>query len=441
MKKIFIIVLFILFGLVVYSQSLDRVEAVIGNEIVLTSDIESQYMQYLSQGNIRDEAVRCQIVEDILFQKLLINQAKLDSIEVSEEEIDAEVLNRLNYFESQLGSIEKVEEYFRKSKDAIELELSKVIYNQLLAQQVQRTISADMHITPSEVAEFFNRQNDEDIPVIPAQVEISQIVLKPIVSDIDKDKIRTKLNSFRDRIYKGEDFKMLATLYSDDIGSASLGGELGFVNRGDLVPEFERAAFKLKENEISEVIETDFGFHIIQLIERRGEQINVRHILLKVKVSSTEMYNTKIRIQKILDDINENKISFDDAIEQYSEDDSKNNKGLLLNTTNMSTLHNIDDMDVTLKILVDKMSVGDVSKPVIMKLPDDTDAYRIIMLNKKIDAHKANLTDDFSLIKDFAINLKQQEQQADWISRKVDKTYIKLHDDIKSCVFKNKWID
>ena len=290
MNNIFRIVVFSFIVLTVNAQSVEKIEAIIGDEIVLTSDIESQYLQYLSQGNVRSEIVKCEITEDILFQKLLVNQAKLDSIEISEEEVD--------YFESQLGSIQKVEEYFGKSKMEIELELIKVIQDQFLAQKVQARISNDIKVTPAEVREFYNNLHQSEIPLVPTKLEISQIIIKPEITEKQKDKIREKLNSFRDRVYKGEDFKMLATLYSDDPGSASKGGELGFVSRGSLVPEFERAAFKLKEGEISEVVESQFGFHIIQLIKRRGEQINVRHILLKRKVSATALYNARLRIEK-----------------------------------------------------------------------------------------------------------------------------------------------
>ena len=299
MKKIFNIIIFSFLVFSINAQSIDKVEAIIGDEIVLTSDIESQYLQYLSQENIQSEEVKCEIIEDILFQKLLINQAKMDSVVVTDEDIATEIDKRLNYFESQLGSIEKVEAYFGKLKAEIELELGKVIKNQFLAQKVQSSISSDVKVTPAEVKEFFNKQNKSDIPQVPSKVEITQIIIKPEISNEQKDKLRAKLNDFRARVYKGEDFKMLATLYSDDPGSASKGGELGFVNRGDLVPEFERAAFRLKEGEISEVVESQFGFHIIQLIQRRGEQINVRHILLKTKVSSTALNNAKLKIEEI----------------------------------------------------------------------------------------------------------------------------------------------
>ena len=233
---------------------------------------------------------------------------------------------------------------------------------------------------------------------------------------------------------------MLATLYSDDLGSSSRGGELGFVNRGDLVPEFERAAFRLKEGEISEVVESQFGFHIVQLIQRRGEQINVRHILLKPKANSTALHNARLKIEEIEKEIKDGKITFEDAIISYSDDESKNNGGLLFNPNTMSTMHTIDDMAPALKYIVEKLGVYEMSSPALMQMHDETQAYRILKLNKRIDSHKANLVDDFSMIKDFAINFKKQDELMKWIDKTIDKTYIKINHSILNCEFKNKWV-
>ena len=424
-----------------YSQTIEKVEAMIGEEIVLTSDIESKYLQYLSQGNLKSAEVKCELIEDVLFQKLLINQAKIDSIVVTSEEIDSEISTRLNYFENQLGSIMKVEEYFGKSKLDIEMELGKVIRDQFLAQKVQSTIAVDVKITPAEVSDFFNDQKVSDLPEISTKVEVKQIVIKAIISDDKKKKLRKKLNSFRERVYNGEDFKMLATLYSDDPESAKNGGELGFVNRGELVPEFERAAFRLKEGEISEVVESKFGFHLIQLIKRRGNQINVRHILLKNKVSSTELYNAKVKIEKIEKEIKNGEISFDNAILKYSEDESKKNGGYILNSKTMSTMHTLNEIDLSLKFTVENLDSNKISTPIVMQLADQSNAYRILQVSKRIESHTANLIDDFSMINDIALNIKKQDALLDWIQIKINKTYIKISDDILKCEFKNKWVN
>ena len=439
MNKIYYFLLLVLTTFSLSAQSIDKIEAVLGDEIILTSEIESQYLQYLSQGHTKSSEIRCQIVEDLLFQKLLVNQAKLDSLIVSNDEVEDEVSKRLSYFESQLGSVQKVEDYFGKSKANIKLELGKVIKDQFMAQKMQTKLTSSLKVTPAEVKESYALLSDVEIPNIPTQVEVAQIVIKPEITVEQKDKIREKLNSFRDRVYKGEDFKMLATLYSDDPGSAAKGGELGFVNRGDLVPEFERAAFRLKEGEISEIVESQFGYHIVQLIERRGEQINVRHILIKTKVTATALYAAKLKMDNIAKEINEEEITFDQAVSKYSDDENKSNGGLLLNPNTMSTSHTLEDMAPALRLVVEKLKENQVSSPAVIQMQDENKAYRILRLNKRTEQHKANLVDDFAKIKEYSINAKKQETLEKWTSKTIAKTYIKLSDELTKCELAKKW--
>ena len=439
MTKIYYFLILATFNFPLLAQSVDKIEAVLGDEIILTSEIESQYLQYLSQGNTKSSEIKCQIIEDLLFQKLLINQAKLDSLVVSNEEVETEINKRLSYFESQLGSVEKVEDYFGKSKAEIELELSKVIKDQFLAQRMQNQLTSSIKVTPAEVKDAYALLSDAEIPTMPTQVEVAQIVIKPKITNEQKDKIRARLNSFRERVYNGEDFKMLATLYSDDPGSATKGGELGFVNRGDLVPEFERAAFRLKEGEISEVVESQFGYHIVQLIERRGEQINVRHILIKTKVNATALHAAKLKMDSIANQISAGSLIFDEAVNKYSDDENKNNGGLLLNPNTMSTLHILDDMAPALRLVVESLVEGGVSAPAVIQMQDENKAYRILRLNKRVETHKANLVDDFSKIKEYSINAKKQETLEKWMNKTIAKTYIRLSDALSECELANKW--
>jgi peptidyl-prolyl cis-trans isomerase SurA len=439
MNKIYYFLLLTLTSFSLSAQSIDKIEAVLGDEIILTSEIESQYLQYLSQGNIKSTEIRCQIVEDLLFQKLLVNQAKLDSLVVSNDEVEDEVNKRLSYFETQLGSVQKVEDYFGKSKANIKLELGKVIKDQFMAQKMQTKLTSSLKVTPAEVKESYALLSDAEIPTMPTQVEVAQIVIKPEITDDQKDNIREKLNNFRDRVYNGEDFKMLATLYSDDPGSAVKGGELGFVNRGDLVPEFERAAFRLKEGEISKVVESQFGYHIVQLIERRGEQINVRHILIKTKVTATALHAAKLKMDNIAKEINEETITFDQAVSEYSDDENKSNGGLLLNPNTMSTSHTLEDMAPALRLVIEKLKETEVSSPAVIQMQDENKAYRILRLNKRTEQHKANLVDDFAKIKEYSINAKKQETLEKWTSKTIAKTYIKLSDELTKCELANKW--
>jgi peptidyl-prolyl cis-trans isomerase SurA len=439
MTKTYCFLILAIFNLPLLAQSVDKIEAVLGDEIILTSEIESQYLQYLSQGNIKSSEIKCQIIEDLLFQKLLINQAKLDSLNVSDEEVETEINKRLTYFESQLGSVEKVEDYFGKSKAEISEELAKVIKEQFLAQRMQTQLTSSIKVTPAEVRDAYALLSDAEIPTMPTQVEVAQIVIKPKITNEQKDEIRARLNSFRERVYNGEDFKMLATLYSDDPGSATKGGELGFVNRGDLVPEFERAAFRLKEGEISEVVESQFGYHIVQLIERRGEQINVRHILVKTKVNATALQGAKLKMDSIANQISTGALTFDEAVSKYSDDKNKSNGGLLLNPNTMSTLHILDDMAPALRLVVESLAEGGVSAPSVIQMQDENKAYRILRLNKRIETHKANLVDDFSKIKEYSMNAKKQETLEKWMNKTIAKTYIKLSDTLSECELANKW--
>ena len=439
MNKLYYIIILVLTNFSLSAQSIEKIEAVIGDEIILTSEIESQYLQYLSQGNASSNEIKCQIMEDLLFQKLLVNQAKFDSLVVSNDEVEDEVSKRLYYFESQLGSTQKVEEYFGKSKANIKIELSKVIKDQFMAQKMQSKLTSSIKVTPSEVKESYATLLDSDIPTIPTKVEVSQIVIKPEITNEQKDKIREKLNSFRDRVYKGEDFKMLATLYSDDPGSATKGGELGFVNRGDLVPEFERAAFRLKKGEISEVVESKYGYHIVQLIDRRGEQINVRHILIKTKVTATALYAAKSKMDSIAKEINNKTITFDQAVIKYSDDENKSNGGLLLNPNTMTTSHTLEEMSPALRLLVEKLKESQLSSPSVIQMQDENKAYRILRLNKRTEQHKANLVDDFEKIKEYSISSKKQLVLENWTKKTITNTYIRLSDELSKCEFAKKW--
>ena len=439
--KLFFLNIILLVSFVSYSQSIDKIQAIIGSEILLTSDIENQYNQILSQGVIETENIRCDIIDELLLQNFLVHHAKIDStIEINQDEIDSEINNRISYFEKQLGSLAKVESFFNRSIESMEEELLYIVKDQFYTQKKQSKIISDVKITPNEVKEFYNQLESEDIPLVPTKLELSQIVISPVLSEEKQQSIKDKLNNFRKRIYNGEDFKVLATLYSDDIVSANNGGELGFMKRGELVPEFERAAFKLKKDEISEVIESKFGFHIIQMIERRGEQINVRHILIKPKYSSLSLKNASDKINSIKADLDSSKISFAEALQRFSDDESKNNGGIILNPKNGTSFFTFDEIDPSIRYTVEKMKIGDISDPSLSKSQDGTQAaYRLIKLNNKIDEHKANVVDDFDLLKEYALANKKQKVLEKWVTDNINDTYINLSKELSVCSCYNKW--
>ena len=439
--RIVITNIFLLFSFYMFSQSIDKIQAKIGSEILLISDIENQYNQVLSQGVINTENLRCNIIDELLLQNFLVHHAKIDStIEIVQDDIDAEINNRISFFEKQLGSLEKVESYFNRSISSMEDELMLIVKDQFYSQKKQSKIINDVKITPNEVKDFYNKLITDDIPTVPTKVELSQLVILPRISNEKEQIIKDKLNSFRKRIYDGEDFKVLATLYSDDPGSASSGGELGFMSRGDLVPEFERAAFKLKKDEISEVVQSKFGFHIIQMIERRGEQINVRHILLKPKFSSSSLKSASDKITSIKLEIDSNLLSFEEAIIKYSDDDSKNNGGLIINPQTGTTQFTYEELDPSIRYMVEKMSEGDISKPSLTKSQDGTQAaYRLLKIKSKKLEHKANVIDDFDLLKEYALANKKQTVLDNWVTDNLDATFISLSPELSKCPCYNKW--
>ena len=442
MKKLLVLLLFVLTNNLLFSQTIDKIEAIIGSEILLTSDIENQYNQFLSQGIIQTNNIKCDILDELLYQNLLIHHAKIDStIEINEDEVNQEVNKRIIFFESQLGSLNKVEEYFKRTIDNMKEELSIVVTDQLYTQKKQNIIISNVKITPNEVKDYLNSIENDDIPLIPTQLELSQLVILPKLSSEKKNSIKEKLDGFRSRIYSGEDFKVLATLYSDDVVSANNGGELGFMSRGELLPEFERAAFKLKDNEISEVVETKFGFHLIQMIERRGEQINARHILIKPKFNSSSIKIASDKISLIKNEIDSGLISFDDAVVKYSEDNSKNNGGLIINPSTGSTDFTFDELDPSIKYIVQNMNIGDITSPSLTKSDDGSQAaYRLIRLNNLIEEHNANVTNDFDVIKGFALSDKKQKYIDQWIIDNINDTYIQINENFSSCSCYNKWI-
>ena len=444
MINFFALLLFISFMMPCKAQEpqvIDRVVAVVGKNIILQSDIESQYLQYRLQGGIKGSAsdLRCEILEDLMFQKLMLNQAEMDSITVTDEQVEAEVDNLIRYFISQVGSQENLEKYYKKTMSEIKDELRRMKKDQMLVQQVQQGILLNAEVTPAEVKKCFDDLHEDSIPMVNAKYEIAQIVKKPPITLDQKLEVKDRLYKMRKRILDGERFSTLALLYSEDPGSAKKGGELGFHGRGEFAPEFEAAAFNLRDGEISEVVETEFGFHIIQMIERRGDFVNVRHILLTVKVSLDALQEAYDELDSIAQLIHNDSITFDEAVRKFSDEADKINGGLLVNPVSGSTLFDASELDQQVSVTINKMKVGEISEPVPMKTSDNKDAYRILYLKKKTTPHKANLNEDYTLIRDMAMQKKREEIINKWISNKSQKAYIKVIDDFKECDFMFDW--
>ena len=446
-KKYILVTLLLIASGRIFSQEqvqgkiIDQVIAVVGGHIILESDIEAQYLQYRMQEGITGSSstVKCSMLESMLYQKLLLNQAELDSVEVSDSQVEAEMDRRLRHYIGLLGSPEKFEEYYQKSILEFKDELRDQVRELIMVETVQDKITGDVKVTPTEVKSFFKTIPTDSIPLINTEVELLQIVKLPPVNREETEKVKNKLQEIRYRVLNGENFATLAILYSEDPGSAKNGGELGLFGRGEMYPAFEAAAFSLEKGAVSDLVETEAGYHILQMIERRGEYVNVRHILLRPKVSPYDLAQAKIKLDSISNQIKADKITFDEAVIKYSEDPSKNNGGILINPMTGTSLFETDQLDPKVAFVIDKLEVGDISEPVQFQTQENKDAYRILYMKKRTEPHKANLKQDYDKIQAWATEDKKQKVINKWISNKAGQTYVKINDAYKDCTFTNTW--
>lgn len=426
-------------------QVIDKVIAVVGQNMVKESELETAYLQQKSNRGIIEDAftVRCDLFEGMLINELMLHQAERDSIIVTDEEVNREMDNRIKYMTQMYGSVENLEKQMKKSIGEIRSFYSDVIRENIMIGQIEHKLTGDVTVTPQEVADFYKSIPQDSLPITEDEYIFSQIVKLPKVSEDEKNAVKERLNGYRDRILKGSKFSTLALLYSEDPGSAKKGGELGFFSRGDMVSEFENAAFALQDGEISQVIETQYGFHIIQMIERRGNQVNCRHILLQPKVSDAQLMEAKAELEKIKSEIERGEITFEDAIIKYSDDESKINRGLIINPYNASASFTKDNINETMsnldKVDFNSMKEGDITEPVLFKA-ESANAYRLIKIDKKVDAHRVNLVDDYGKIQESALSARKLEIIKEWAERRIAKTYIRIDPDYQSCDFKLNWL-
>jgi peptidyl-prolyl cis-trans isomerase SurA len=419
----------------------DRIVAIVGKNMIMESEIEAQYLQAKMQGSIEGSAgyARCLILEGMLRNNLLLNQAELDSVEVSDSEVERQLDQRLRYFISQFGSQEKLEEYYGKSIIEIKEEFREMVRDFMLVEQVENSITENVFVTPNDVKEFYRNLPPDSIPLINARVEMTQIIKIPPVSMEQKVMIKEKLRDLRRRVMEGENFATLAILYSEDPGSATKGGEIGFFGRGELYPEYEAAAFKLKEGEISEIVESKAGFHIIQLIERKGDYINTRHILLQTKPSPIDLENARLKLDTVLAQIQNVEITFEDAIVKYSDDPGKVSGGYIINPYSGTAWFEMDELEPQVSFVINKLETGQISPPVPTRTEEGKDAYRLIKLKSRTEPHRANLTDDYSLLTNAALAGKKEQKIVDWVNHSVENAYIMVIDDYLTCDFQYNW--
>ena len=414
--------------------------AVVGDKILLRSDIEKQYVQFTAQGMETGENTRCLIFDQLLMQKLMLNQADLDSVTVPDAQVEGELDRRMRYYIRQIGSEEQLEAYFHSSIRQLKMEFREMIHDQLLVQTMQSKVSKDITATPNDVRSYFESIPSDSLPYIDAEMEIAQIVRNPPVSAEEKKEVRAKLEEFRTKILAGEDFAVYAALYSQDQGSAKKGGELGMFERGSMVPEFEAAAFRLKAGEVSPIIETKFGFHILQLIERRADQINVRHILLQAKTNDADLVKSVTFLDSLRNEINKGSITFEEAAQKFSDDEeTKNNGGLMLNPETNTTRLSPDKIDRMLFFQVDSMPLNRISIPMLMTTTDNKTAYRIVKVKTKTLPHKANLKEDYQKIQEVALAEKQNKALSEWVEKKRKSTYFHINQEYAGCEILKHW--
>lgn len=446
MRKIIFIAAFTILSSLSLVQAqnniVDQIVAIVGNEPVLKSDIENEFIRAQSENRISGATdYKSFILENLLMQKLLLAQAQLDSITVTETEVENQLNQRIEVFIKNIGSREKLEKYFQKPIIEIKDEFRDDIKNGMITQRMQAKITEHIRVTPSEVRHFYKNLPKDSLPEMPAEMEIQQIVVKPKITVAEKERIRKRLREFRERITKGESFATLAVLYSEDPGSAARGGELGYTTRSRLVPEFANAAFNLKPDKISKIIESEYGFHIIKLIDRKGETINVRHILIKPKIAEEERTKAMNRLDSIAKGIRDGKGNFETAAFYFSEDkDTKNNGGLIVDKQTSNSRIPLAALPPELSKQVRQLKVGEISGAFLDKTRSGEE-YKIIKIKAIHKSHKANLNDDWASFEQMLIGKKSEKVMQKWIESKLITTYIHLDDRYKNSKFRYKgWV-
>ena len=448
MKKTLGIVIALLFITLTHAEaqkrSIDKIAAVVGGNIVLQSDIEMQYAQYLAQGNPENAAIKCTILQQILAQKLLAQQAVIDSVTVTEPQVDDEINRRLRTMTSRAGGQERLEQFLNRSVIQYKDEIRPDIREQLVANKMQGKITEHVGITPLEVKRYFDAIPKDSLPYYNTEVEVGELVVYPTLTKLEKEVYRDKAEALRLRVKGGEDFTTLARLYSQDPGSAREGGDLGFADRSTFVKEFAAMAFKLKANELSPVFETEYGFHVLQVIERRGEQVNVRHILIKSESTATSLSRAKLHVDSIYNSVKTGKLDFASAASLNSDNnETKYNGGMMLNAENVqnrTTFIPTDKLEAQVFLTVDTMKVGSFSQPEIFTAADGKQGYRFLYLKSKTGPHKANLEQDFPKVKEVAFEDKTSRTVSEWFEKRRKTTYIKIDNDFADCTILKSWL-
>jgi peptidyl-prolyl cis-trans isomerase SurA len=440
------LVLLFFTGSALYSQKLvESVSGIVGNEVIYLSDVENDLVQQILSGDRTPvNTLRCRVFEELLISKLFLDQARIDSIQVSESTIEGDLNLRLNDFIRRAGSEKALEDYFKKSMLEIRIDLKKNLMNQQIIGEVQSKIAEKISITPADVKRHYLSLPKDSLPAIPAMVELSIIQFDPPANEENKLEARQKLLDLRSRILAGESFSALAILYSEDIETSKKGGEIGFLTKGEIEPvygkEYADAAFSLNKNMVSKIVETKYGFHIIQVIDRKGDMIDTRHILIKPKVKPDEVQIAITRLDSLANQIRKDSITFNSAAMRFSSHkDSRINGGKYVKRDPNArvTWFTLDELDKETYVVVRNLKIGEISQPFRTSDENGNTVFRIVKLDNQIPAHVANIKDDYQILYNSTLNDKRYKIYQEWIEKKIGITYIKISDEFKSCEFRN----
>ena len=420
------------------SNVVDEVVWIVGDEAILKSDVENARLEALSQGQRLEGDPYCVIPENLAIQKLFLHQAAIDSVKVSDSEVFQRVDQRVNYYIQQLNGKEKMEEYFGKTTSQIREKLYDIVRDEMMTSEVRSSLVKDVKVTPAQVRRYFKDLPEDSLPFIPTKVECQIIVRNPVIEQAEIERIKAELRDYTERVNSGRaQFSTLAVMYSEDTGTARQGGECGFAGRGSFVPEFSNVAFSLNDPKaVSKIVETEYGFHIIQLIEKRGEQINVRHILRKPRVSDAAFTQAINDLDSIADEIRRGLYTFDECTQFVSHDkDTRNNYGNMFNAEDNSAKFEIKDLPVEVAKVVSSMNIGEISKPFIMVNNKGKEVVAIVKLKNKINGHRADMADDYQAMQDVVVAKQSVEKIQKWIREKQQTTYIHINDEWRNCEF------
>lgn len=424
----------------------DEVIWVVGDEPILKSEVETMRMQAAQEGTRWNGDPDCVIPEQLAVQKLFLHQAAIDSVEVTEADVQGQVDNYVEYWIQQAGSREKLEEYKKQSISQIRNELHDIVHDQMTTQKMREKLVENIKVTPGEVRRYFKDMPQDSIPFVPTEVEVQIITQTPRIEQEEINRVKDELRSFTDRINKGEtSFSTLARLYSEDPGSARSGGEIDYAGRTTFDPAFANVAFNLTDpKKVSKIVESEFGFHIIQLIDKRGDKIKVRHILLKPRISDKAVSSSLARLDSIRTDITKGLFTFEEGATVISDDkDTRNNHGLMSNIMGSArtSKFRMQDLPPEVARVVDTMKVGEISAPFSMINDRGKTVCAIVKLKNRVDGHKATITEDFQVMKDLVLGKRREEKLHEWVVDKIKTTYVRINDRYKDCKFEYQgWI-